>query len=43
MKMQDFVEDFLRSKGESGMIGARADDEAPVLKPVKGRRYHFTV
>ncbi|KAK5133226.1 hypothetical protein LTR08_008061 [Meristemomyces frigidus] len=45
-KMRQFVEAFMRSKGETGMIGARAEsvEEAPVLKPRKGTpmRYRFT-
>ncbi|KAK4546588.1 hypothetical protein LTR36_001805 [Oleoguttula mirabilis] len=47
-KMRQFVTDFMRSKGETGMIGARrvesvADvEEAPVLKPRKGMRYRWS-
>jgi len=41
-KMRQFVEDFMASRGQEGMIGARrAVDEAPVLKPRKGMRYRF--
>jgi len=43
-KMRAFVEKFMASKGEKGMIAARRvdEDEAPVLKPRKGMRYQFT-
>lgn len=43
-KLRQFVTEFMRSKGETGLIGVRAEDveEAPVLKPRKGMRYRFS-
>ncbi|KAK5111617.1 hypothetical protein LTR85_011795 [Meristemomyces frigidus] len=45
-KMRAFVTGFMRSNGETGMIGARrvesGVEEAPVLKPRKGMRYRWS-
>ena len=44
-KMKAFVKDFYRKQGEKSVVIKRESvvdgDEAPVLKPRRGYRYHF--
>ena len=43
-RMKAFVQNFYRGQGESSLVGKRdvaEMEEAPVLKPRRGYRYHF--